>query len=224
MRTLLALLLTTTLASAADMSLKAPPPMAPSSLPAWTGWYFGANVGYGANVTDATAVVGTTTLDLGAVARGPAIGGQIGYDWQPATNWVLGLRGGVDFANFRANGNVGGVVSLSNLTNYIGDFDLRLGYSGFGNHVLTYVNGGLGFGGRQPNFQVATLQAAANDTSVGWNVGGGIETGLTPYVSAFGEIDYYDLGSKSLQLQDLSTAFTPLRFGVAKVGLNLRMN
>lgn len=223
MKALIALLLLTTVASAADLRtpVLTKAPVVSTALPTWTGFYLGGNVGYGADTTNSTVTAGTTVIDLGAVPRGPIAGGEIGYDFQPYGNLVLGLRADIDFANMRASGNVG-TLSLNNLTNYIGDADLRLGYAGFGNHVLLYLDGGLAYGGRQPNLTVGSLQAAANDTSVGWNLGGGIETRLTQYVSAFGELDYYDLGGKSLQAGTLVTSNSPFRFGLAKLGLNIR--
>lgn len=224
---LIALLLASTSAFAADMPVKAAK-MIPIGLPTWSGLYLGGHVGYGVDLTNTTITAATTTIDIGAIPRGPLIGAQVGYDWQAASNLVIGVRLDGDFANMRATGAVGPTISLENVTNYLGDADVRLGYSGFGNHVLMYVNGGFAFGGRKPNLSaIGTPVVAASDTSTGWNVGGGIETRLTEHVSTFAEFNYYDLGTQSLNATiggtTLVTSSTPFKFGVAKLGLNLRL-
>jgi len=221
-------------AIAADMPYKAAP-AATTALPAWTGLYGGIHGGYGMD-TSGTVVTGATTLnglstDLGAAPRGPLLGAQLGYDWQPATDIVFGVRLDGSWANMTASGNMTSsgvnVLSINNATNWLGDADARLGYSGFGNHVLLYVDGGFAFGGHKPDLTaLATPAVAASQTSTGWNAGGGIETRLTQHVSAFAEFDYYNLGNPSLSATiggtTLVTASTPMTFAVGKLGINIR--
>src|SRR6266567_6291978 len=80
-------------ASAADMAVKARPP-APVLAPIydWTGFYNGANGGWGQsrNCWDFVFVVGPAFSDGCRDHSGGIIGGQIGYRWQ-ASQWVFGV-------------------------------------------------------------------------------------------------------------------------------------
>ena len=92
-------------AYAADLgypAYKAPPLAAP--VQSWTGLYIGANGGWGWSNINATvspfgpaalADFGTQTIG-GNNANGAVFGGQIGYNWQFAPLWVLGIEGDVD--------------------------------------------------------------------------------------------------------------------------------
>jgi outer membrane immunogenic protein len=210
-------------AIAADLQLKTPPAPAPATT--WNRFYIGPFGGYGWNITGVNVDLAGTPLDLGSVPHGLMAGGQIGFDRQVSDYLVLGIVADIGVANMRSSGTVGGTLSAANLTNYLGTFNARAGIP-IGNHSLVFVEGGVAYGGNKPNFQVATLQAAASDTSVGWNIGGGIETKLTalPGWSAFVKAGYMDLGAKSLTLDTgggvLATSSNPLRFGFGKIGLN----
>jgi outer membrane immunogenic protein len=85
-------------AFAADLPRKAPPPPPPAPVYTWTGCYIGLNAGW---VRAETRLV-LDDSDFGEFSRsrsGGAFGGQIGCDYQFATNWVLGIRGLLDGTN-----------------------------------------------------------------------------------------------------------------------------
>ena len=86
-------------ASAADMAVKAPP-MAP--LPViynWTGFYIGANGGWGQSRNCWDFVAPGAVFAGGCGDRsGGLIGGQIGYRWQTG-GWVFGLEAQGDWAD-----------------------------------------------------------------------------------------------------------------------------
>ena len=93
-------------ASAADLAArpytKAPPMMAP--IYDWTGFYIGANGGWGRQrncfvSTDATTLLGNEGCHD---ADGGVAGGQIGYRWQSAA-WVFGLEAQGDWADLRGS-------------------------------------------------------------------------------------------------------------------------
>jgi outer membrane immunogenic protein len=87
-------------AQAADMPVKAPPPVV---LWNWNGWYIGGNIGYswGRSQTDVSYFNATTGAAIAAPAgsitsadtnlNGIIGGGQIGINWQTG-NWVAGLE------------------------------------------------------------------------------------------------------------------------------------
>ncbi len=85
-------------ALAADLPLKTPLPPAPAW--SWTGFYLGGNIGYsvGRDPTNQTvtepgsspASILITTDDLSP--SGILGGGQIGYNWQMAPYWLIGIE------------------------------------------------------------------------------------------------------------------------------------
>jgi outer membrane immunogenic protein len=95
-------------AAAADLAarpyVKAPP--APIAVVYdWSGFYIGANGGWGSSrkCWDFTTPAGTFVAAEGCHdATGGTAGGQIGYRWQAGT-WVFGLEGQGNWADFRGS-------------------------------------------------------------------------------------------------------------------------
>src|SRR3954470_19417684 len=93
-------------ASAADLAAR-PYQAAPVAIPMmydWSGFYIGANGGYGwaRQCVDVTQVGFVNVFAEGCNDKGGGIvGGQIGYRWQ-AGSWVFGLEGQGDWANLRS--------------------------------------------------------------------------------------------------------------------------
>ncbi len=89
-------------ASAADMAVKARPP-APVLAPIydWTGFYIGANGGWGQsrNCWDfVDAWLASSSVRAAATGPEASFGGQIGYRWQ-ANQWVFGVEAQGDWAD-----------------------------------------------------------------------------------------------------------------------------
>ena len=88
-------------ASAADMAVKARPP-APVIAPIydWTGFYIGANGGWGQsrNCWDFVDPFGVAFAEGCNSRSGGVVGGQIGYRWQ-ANQWVFGVEAQGDWAD-----------------------------------------------------------------------------------------------------------------------------
>lgn len=157
-------------ALAADMPLKAPPP--PASVYAWTGFYIGANAGYGWNdpsVTytpnDVNAYLATCgdELGLGGTCVPPAnfniagavAGGQVGYNWQINTNWLVGLETDLDWSGIRGQSGPSnffltfygpGAFSANEKIDWFGTLRGRVGILPI-NPLLMYATGGLAYGG-----------------------------------------------------------------------------
>jgi outer membrane immunogenic protein len=91
-------------ASAADLAArpytKAPPPMV-APIYDWTGFYIGANGGWGQShsCVDFVTAVGTVASGCGDRSGGVA-GGQIGYRWQ-TNQFVFGLEAQGDWADIK---------------------------------------------------------------------------------------------------------------------------
>jgi len=80
--------------SAADMAVKARPVAPLPMIYDWSGFYIGANGGWGQsrNCWDFVTAAGAIVTDACADRSGGLIGGQLGYRWQAGT-WVFGLEG-----------------------------------------------------------------------------------------------------------------------------------
>ncbi|MEH2534483.1 outer membrane immunogenic protein [Bradyrhizobium sp. AZCC 1588] len=180
-------------AAAADLAArpytKAPPaPIA--AVYDWSGFYIGANGGWGTSQKcwDLVTVGGAFIADEGCHdADGATAGGQIGYRWQAGT-WVFGLEGQGNWADFRGS-NVSLIDPTLRNESRIDAFGLITGQIGYAaNNVLFYVKGGAAVtADRFRQFDVPTgvlVAATGDDTRWGASVGAGIEFGFAPNWSA----------------------------------------
>jgi len=142
----------------------------------WTGFYVGANAGYGLG-----SAIGT---DINGFKGGLTAG----YNYQISPNTVLGAETDIDFSS--ADGSNAGRKFESD---YIGTLRARLGYS-VGN-VMFYGTGGGAYG------KGDLIQAGLSNDQVhwGWTLGAGVEAMLTQNISAKFEYLYVDLGDKTYQ-------------------------
>jgi outer membrane immunogenic protein len=199
-------------ASAADLAakpyVKAPPMVAP--VYDWSGFYIGANAGYGWSnrCLDVTAINGAGVFDAEGCrnAGGGVAGGQIGYRWQWGGGWVFGLEAQGDWANLR-NSNASLFFpgdTWKTQTNALGLFTGQIGYAW--NNVLWYVKGGAAVANQRWDlFNTATGigLAQAERTRWGGTVGTGIEYGFAPNWSVAVEYDFL------FRTSDSQTFLTP---------------
>ena len=186
-------------ASAADMAVKARPP-APVIAPIydWTGFYIGANGGWGQS-NSCLNFDGFGLFDVvdGCRSRsGGVIGGQIGYRWQ-ANQWVFGLEAQGDWADLSSQriSLINPLFSTRTKTDGIGLFTGQIGYAW--NQALFYVKGGAAVTSNR--FSVlenvfGTELAAASSTRWGGTVGVGFEYGFTPNWSFGVEYNHLFMG------------------------------
>jgi len=206
-------------AVAADLAAR-PYTKAPAMIAAvydWSGFYIGANGGWGQSRNSWDFLPGVLTFGEGSHdASGGTVGGQVGYRWQAGT-WVFGVEAQGNWADFK-----GSNISLFDATvrneSRIDAFGLFTGQVGYAaNNVLFYVKGGAAVTSNDYRRFVAatnTLFAASNDdTRWGGTVGVGLEYGFAPNWS-FG-VEY-----NHLFMQDRTLAFTTpggLFFGNVRV-------
>ena len=190
-------------ASAADLTArpytKAPPqPPAPVvAIYDWTGFYIGANGGWGQarNCWDFVTPTGTVR-DGCHDASGGVVGGQIGYRWQTGS-WVWGVEGQGDWANLSASrvSLLRPLVSERAKVDGLGLITGQVGYAW--NAALLYVKGGAAVTGNR--FDVVSTMTGVNLASVsstrwGGAVGVGFEYGFTPNWSVGVEYDHLFMG------------------------------
>ena len=212
-------------ASAADMAVKARPP-APVIAPIydWTGFYIGANGGWGQsnsclNFVDPFDPFGTDFADGCRSRSGGLVGGQIGYRWQAGT-WVFGLEAQGDWADlsnqrvspfFDQFNPLPGLTSTRTKTDGIGLFTGQIGYAW--NAALFYVKGGAAVTSNRFSIleTISGIElASASATRWGGTVGAGFEYGFTPNWSFGVEYNHLFMG-------DANNSFTGLRFGPGAV-------
>ncbi len=199
-------------ASAADLPrpyTKAPPPVPVVST--WTGCYVGGNIGYGQQRTRTTDVDHSNTgfADVGSdTGSGVVGGGQVGCDYQFASNWVVGIQGMFDGADVHGSHfapfayAIDNTEAFSNKTNWFGTLTARLGYAVMP-QALLYVKGGVAwvhtnYVDADPSGTIfVPYSGQASATRTGWTVGGGGEYLLGQNWSVFAEYNYIGLGSKT---------------------------
>jgi len=211
-----------TSANAADLAArpyKAPPVVAPMVYD-WTGFYIGANGGYGwsSQCLDYTAVNGAAfALASGCRdAGGGVVGGQIGYRWQSGP-MVFGLEAMGDWANFR-NTRVDPFIPANSYKSTINGLGLFTGQVGYAwNATLLYVKGGAAVANqRWDYYNTATGLGLAQVERTRWGgtVGVGIEYGFAPNWTAGLEYDYL------WRVSDSSTFLTRGLVGVTSITAN----
>jgi outer membrane immunogenic protein len=206
-------------AFAADLPVKAPV-MMPPPIYNWTGFYIGGNLG-GAwetgNISDSLKGASFSYDRSGFIG-----GGQIGYNWQVAPQFVLGVEWMFDGTDIRSTAT-GTFLSASQNIDWLSTVTGRVGYAA--NNWLFYGKGGGGWVRDSASLtSVATgFSVGASDTKGGWVVGGGIEYAFTPNWTMKLEYDYLGLNDVSRTGPFLLDTVTLSRhFDLATVGVNYK--
>ncbi len=181
--------------AARHMYTKAPPaPIA--AVYDWTGFYIGANGGWGSS---------HNSWDLGANtpgalpgpegshdATGGTVGGQIGYRWQMG-QFVFGVEGQGNWADFSGS-NVSLVFAPDSNRTKIDAFGLITGQVGYAiNNVLLYAKGGAAVTSNKYEIidgATGGVLASTSNTRWGGAVGAGVEFAFAPNWSVGVEYDH----------------------------------
>lgn len=198
----------------------------------WSGFYIGANGGYGsasgAAALSAPGFVSSSTGD----AKGALAGGQIGANWQTGI-LVVGVEADYQWADINRNSSFGCGVACT--------VSERMGIDGFGtlrgrigaafDHVLIYATAGgawvtahdeasLALGGASAQLGKVSLSGA------GWTAGGGVEVAIDRSWSVKSE--YLYLATSRLSGSGNVDFVGPVRIDVdahahiGRVGVNYR--
>ena len=180
---------------------KAPPVMIPAVYD-WSGFYIGANGGWGTErrCFDAVTVAGTFIGADGCHdTSGGVAGGQIGYRWQTGA-WVFGLEGQGDWADLR--GSNPSLITLGTINRSRMDaFGLFTGQVGYAwNTVLLYAKGGAAVVADRNDILAANglvLATSSGDNRWGGTIGAGVEFSFAPNWSAGVEYDHLFIGNNT---------------------------
>jgi outer membrane immunogenic protein len=211
-------------ASAADLPVKAPPPIAP--VPTWTGCYIGANGGWGFGRShdslapaptaasqafwDPAFLAGAAPSHFNYDTSGGIAGIQGGCNNQIG-QLVLGAEADLDWANIRGSDAfttsfppafVPGAFSSGQNLNWLGTIRGRFGYTPT-SQWLFYVTGGIAFG--QVGYNLAFAFPGSNDfhgisstnMEAGWTIGVGTEWAFTNNWSVKAEYLYVDMSNSN---------------------------
>ncbi|HYV32494.1 MAG TPA: outer membrane beta-barrel protein, partial [Candidatus Binatia bacterium] len=197
-------------AFAADMPVKAAPPVVAPALYDWTGFYLGVEGGAVLGQRTRWILVETDpdepSIDVGHPLHGGFAGGEAGINWQvPGSRWVVGIEGDGNWAEIEEaltceNADGHAAFTCGSRISSFWTLRGRVGYA-FGpkGDFLTYVTAG-GVWARQSArvgelFVPFTTVEQWKDTW-GWTAGIGAEYGITPWLSVKGEVLFVDLASR----------------------------
>jgi outer membrane immunogenic protein len=179
----------------------------------WSGFYIGANGGWGSSrkcwdlTNNAGVLVAPAAPEGCHDASGGTVGGQIGYRWQ-ASSWVFGLEAQGNWADFKGS-NVSLFFPFSRNESRVEAFGLFTGQVGYAwNNVLLYVKGGAAVtSDKYRSFDLPTnvLFDTASETRWGGAVGAGLEFSFAPNWSVGFEYDHLFMGDRDIRFTAVGT-------------------
>jgi outer membrane immunogenic protein len=203
----------------------------------WTGFYVGAQAGYGWEKdawTQYTAAGVLVSPQTSFNAKGALLGGQLGYNYQMGAV-VLGVEGDLSWAGLKGTESNQPITNLCNPVfncetkiNWLATVTGRLGYAW--GPALLYAKGGAAWAGANRRFITAATGAdlaSASETRTGWTLGGGFEYAFTSAWSAKLEYDYLGFGTKRLTFVNPAGPYfidVNQNIQVVKVGLNYNLS
>jgi outer membrane immunogenic protein len=212
----IALVALTGSAVAADMAVKAAPPPPVIPIYNWTGFYVGANGGWGQshNCWDFVFLAGPVFSDGCRDRSGGVLGGQVGYRWQ-SNQFVFGLEAQGDWADL-SNTRVSlldPTLSTRVKTDGIGLFTGQLGWAW--NAALLYVKGGAAVTRNRLDILdtftgIGLVSASA--TRWGGTLGVGFEYGFSPNWSVGAEYNHLWMGTANNTFTVNNPNLVPLAF------------
>jgi opacity protein-like surface antigen len=238
------------IASVMPVKVKAPPHpyVAPTN---WTGFYVGGFAGVDYGKTDMRFITVPPGIGNNPRVMGGLGGLELGYNYQFAGNWVVGVEGDIGATNL--NGAAACAtqpvlfieLTCRDSSNWMATLAGRFGYSW--NRTLFYVKGGGAWADDRTStncvfgplngvlvngFPIGPCVNAvgaptngfnSNGTRSGWLIGYGTEFDLGKNWSAKAEYDYIDLGSRTATMSDGVTVMRDYgAISQVKIGVNYR--
>jgi outer membrane immunogenic protein len=214
-----ALLLASEIASATAADLPPPPP-AYAQVFSWTGFYIGANAGYGWTNTSGTLTTTSGSEHFTITGNGFLGGAQAGYNWQ-WSSVVLGAE--ADFQGTTINGpfsaSAGPLISATAKEPWFGTVRGRLGYAI--DRVLIYATGGAVYGDTTLNGTVSTVAPfSSSATFWTWTAGAGVEAAFWGCWSAKLEYLYIDTPNNTPAIAPVTKVSSSASTNIVRAGIN----
>lgn len=234
--------------------------------PSWTGPYIGANIGYGWDEGDADIKFKPTgdqgldaflqeMIDIGLYptsfspdGEGISGGGQLGYNWQLPSDWVVGIEADLQTLDIDKSESVteerpffeGQRTGVGKEIDWFGTLRARAGYL-INPQWLLYATGGIAYGETRLSYNTVNTFAgcvpltlcvddASSGVKLGWTIGAGAEVMLAPNWSVKAEYLYVDLGRRSFDARSptaepvVVNVSADYREQIVRVGLNYHFN
>jgi outer membrane immunogenic protein len=190
----------------------------------WTGFYLGANVGYGWGDADHLAGFNSGTGINDFDIDGAFAGGQVGYNWQ-IERFVIGAEADIQWSDIEgdcAPGACGVPQTTSHEIDWFGTVRARLGYAA--GEWMPYITGGYAFG--DATRTTSSGGGSSADASIdGWVAGAGVEWAFAPNWSAKAEYQYLDFGDERYVFPTAGLdPIVDLTFSTVRIGVNYRFN
>lgn len=207
---------------------KAPPPLPPPY--SWTGFYIGANGGFGGNNVVYSATVAGFPASTSLNSSGFLGGGQAGFNWQVAPLWLIGVETDFDGTDISSNASATVPFATASAGTKVDWFGTVRGRAGFlvTPNALLYGTGGWAYGHTTSSANATAFGMTASVSSAnmqnGWTAGAGLEYAFNPWLSFKTEYLYVDLGSATLASGTIGpiafSANEKTAFHTVKAGLN----
>ena len=172
----------------------APAPVYAAPVFTWTGFYVGAQAGYGwgkdkYSIVSAPAVAPFSTSPTGVLG-----GVHAGYNWQSGA-FVYGLDADLEYANQKDKHSITAPAALtfSSTIGTSGSLRLRAGYAF--DRTLLYVTAGLAGADIKQTVLNGAITTKTSGVEYGWTAGVGLEHAFTQNWSARIEYRYTDFGT-----------------------------
>ncbi len=208
-------LLSGTVVQAADLPQRVPAPVRAPVVAAplgynWTGFYIGANGGYGWAALGFSD--GNATADVGDL-KGPFAGGQIGFNYQTGM-FVFGIEVDGQWADIKQSESAIGLTATV-AVDYFLTARGRVGIAA--DNFLFYGTGGYAHGGLKLSVTDGFTTLSSSGNRGGWTAGGGAEVG---FGNASVKLEYLYLQTFD---EDLGGGVTGnVHVHTVKLGLNYR--
>jgi outer membrane immunogenic protein len=231
----LAIAATLLVASGSAFAADLPPAPAPvlkavAYVPAfsWTGLYLGGQVGYSWGDAESSLSLPELPdyLSASGSPNGVFGGGFAGYNYQFASNLVVGIEADITGGSLDASGSVSSIfgpaaweVSAKHELQWFGSVRARVGYAF--DRFLPFVTAGYAFGSVESTFMAPGERVSPSESVSGWTVGGGLEYAVTDNILARIEYRYTDYGDVSSLLPNYSNLTVNQSFSTNDVRLGL---
>ena len=218
-------------ANAADLPVKAPVRVVQPIPFTWTGFYVGASAGLiaqGTTGTDETGFWFNAGDRYDITGYGGIFGVNVGYNYQFAGNWVIGLEADFSGSTLDTSFTSADFLGLKSKLSSLGTVRGRIGYAF--DRALLYATGGFAYGHVENSAFDSTAPSYNSSTSdwrTGWTAGAGIEYAFLNNWTTRVEALYVDLGSTTGSTA-ISNGGTGCRFGfkntylLGRIGLNYK--